>query len=68
VSSPSYTQVSRPALWTNKPFLAPFVEWSLRAEPAWANPVAWVHRELLQDFQFGNPLRGLTERSNKSMF
>jgi hypothetical protein len=68
VSSPAYTQVARPALWTNKPFLAPFVEWSLRAEPAWANPVAWVHRELLQDFQFGNPLRGLTERSNKSMF
>lgn len=59
VSSSAYSQVARPALWTEKPFLAPFVEWSLRAEPAWARQVAWVHRALLHDFEFGNPLRHL---------
>ncbi len=52
VDSPGYSQVARPALWQAKPFLAPFVEWSLRAEPAWSDPVAWVHRELLRDFDF----------------
>ncbi len=52
VDSPGYSQVARPALWQDKPFLAPFVEWSLRAEPAWSDPVAWVHRELLGDFDF----------------
>ncbi len=52
VDSPGYSQVARPALWQEKPFLAPFVEWSLRAEPAWSDPVAWVHRELLGDFDF----------------
>jgi hypothetical protein len=52
VDSPGYSQVARPALWQAKPFLAPFVEWSLRAEPAWSDPVAWVHRELLGDFDF----------------
>ena len=55
VESPGYSQVARPALWEVKPFLAPFVEWSLRAEPAWSDPVAWVHRELLRDFDFRNP-------------
>lgn len=52
VDSPGYSQVARPALWQDKPFLAPFVEWSLRAEPAWSDPVTWVHRELLRDFDF----------------
>ncbi len=52
VDSPGYRQVARPALWQDKPFLAPFVEWSLRAEPAWSDPLAWVHRELLGDFDF----------------
>jgi hypothetical protein len=55
VDSPGYSQVARPALWQNKPFLAPFVEWSLRAEPAWSDPVAWVHRALLADFDFREP-------------
>lgn len=54
VQSPGYQQVARTALWQEKPFLAPFVEWSLRAEPAWSDPVAWVHSELLQGFQFVN--------------
>lgn len=54
IDSPGYRQVARPALWQDKPFLAPFVEWSLRAEPAWFDPVAWVHRELLGDFEFSD--------------
>jgi len=57
VESPGYSQVARPALWQGKPFLAPFVDWSLRAEPAWSDPVAWVHRELLRDFDFSDPWR-----------
>ncbi len=57
VQSPGYSQVARPALWQAKPFLAPFVDWSVRAEPAWANPVAWVHQELLRDFDFRAPWR-----------
>lgn len=57
VESPGYSQVARPALWQGQPFLAPFVDWSLRAEPAWSDPVAWVHRELLRDFDFRDPWR-----------
>jgi len=57
VQSTGYSQVARPALWQAKPFLAPFVDWSVRAEPAWANPVAWVHQELLRDFDFKAPWR-----------
>lgn len=56
-ASPAYRLVASPALWTDKPYLAPFVEWSVRAEPAWADPVAWVHRALLQDFEFRVPFR-----------
>jgi hypothetical protein len=33
------------------------VEWSVRAEPAWADSVAWVHSALLQDFEFKVPFR-----------
>lgn len=55
VQSPGYSLVARPALWQGKPFLAPFVEWSLRAEPAWSDPVAWVHKVLLADFDFRDP-------------
>lgn len=61
VESAGYTNVARPALWQQKPFLAPFVDWSLRAEPAWSDPVAWVHRELLADFRFRDPLKPLLE-------
>lgn len=63
VASPGYSKVARPALWQQKPFLAPFVEWSLRAEPAWSDPVAWVHRELLRGFRFSDPLKPLLEPS-----
>jgi hypothetical protein len=56
-SSPAYQRVASPALWADKPYLAPFVEWSVRAEPAWADSVAWVHRALLQDFEFKVPFR-----------
>lgn len=55
IASPGYTQVARPALWMDQPLLAPFVEWSLRAEPVWSSPVAWVHQGLLRDFDFRNP-------------
>ena len=57
--SPAYSQVASPALWADKPYLAPFVEWSVRAEPAWADSVAWVHSALLQDFEFTFPWRHL---------
>lgn len=56
-TSPAYQRVASPALWADKPYLAPFVEWSVRAEPAWADSVAWVHRALLQDFEFKMPFR-----------
>jgi hypothetical protein len=52
VASSGYSQIARVALWQEKPFLAPFVEWSLRAEPAWTDPIAWLHQQLLQDFPF----------------
>jgi len=52
VASSGYGEVARVALWQEKPFLAPFVEWSLRAEPAWADPIAWLHQRVLQDFPF----------------
>lgn len=58
-TSPAYTRVASPALWADKPYLAPFVEWSVRAEPAWADSVAWVHVALLQDFEFKVPFRHL---------
>lgn len=56
-TSPAYQLVASPALWADKPYLAPFVEWSVRAEPAWADSVAWVHSALLQDFEFKVPFR-----------
>jgi hypothetical protein len=56
VQSGGYNEVARPALWHGKPFLAPFVDWSLRAEPAWLDPVAWVHHQLLRDFEFHIPV------------
>ena len=56
-ASAAYRLVASPALWIDQPYLAPFVEWSVRAEPAWADSVAWVHRALLQDFEFKVPFR-----------
>lgn len=58
-NSAAYQQVASPALWQEKPYLAPFVEWSVRAEPAWADPVAWLHSSLLQNFEFRVPFRGI---------
>jgi len=63
VDSPGYSQVARPALYQDKPFLAIFVDWSVRAEPAWSDPVAWVHRHLLGSFGFQDPVRELTGSS-----
>lgn len=53
--SPGYREVAQPALWQSQPLLAPFVEWSLRAELAWSDPVAWVHQHLLGDYDFRVP-------------
>lgn len=61
-TSPAYQRVASPALWADKPYLAPFVEWSVRAEPAWADSVAWVHSALLQDFEFTMPFRHILGR------
>lgn len=58
-TSAAYQRVASPALWQDKPYLAPFVEWSVRAEPAWADPVAWLHSTLLQNFEFRMPVRGI---------
>lgn len=58
-ASPAYRLVASPALWAEKPYLAPFVEWSVRAEPAWADSLAWVHSALLQDFEFKAPFRDI---------
>lgn len=63
-NSPAYKLVASPALWADKPYLAPFVEWSVRAEPAWADSVAWVHRALLQDFEFTVPFRAFFRSEN----
>lgn len=62
VASSGYAEVARVALWQEKPFLAPFVEWSLRAEPAWADPVAWLHQQVLQDFTFEDLISQSVER------
>lgn len=64
VDSPGYSQVARPALYQSKPFLAVFVDWSVRAEPAWSAPLAWVHHQLLGGFRFHNPIRELMGKSS----
>lgn len=53
--SAAYREVARPALWQEQPFLAPLVDWSLHAEPAWADPLAWVHQALMGGFEFRDP-------------
>ncbi len=53
LQSPGYREVARPALRTEQPLLAPFVEWSLRAEPAWQAPTRWLHQTLLGSYGFG---------------
>ena len=62
VASSGYGEVARVALWQEKPFLAPFVEWSLRAEPAWADPIAWLHQRVLQDFPFEDLINQSVDR------
>ncbi len=62
VASSGYGEVARVALWQEKPFLAPFVEWSLRAEPAWADPIAWLHQRVLQDFPFEDLINRTVDR------
>ncbi len=50
-----FREVARPALRAEQPLLAPFVEWSLRAEPAWHGATRWVHLNLLGDYGFRRP-------------
>ena len=58
--SQAYVAVARPALRTEQPLLAPFVEWSLRAEPAWHEATRWLHQQLLGGYGFRKP--SLAER------
>ncbi len=59
VQTAGYRQVARPALWVEQPMLWPFVELSLRAEPAWYAPTRWMHQSLLGGYGFKRlPLPG----------
>lgn len=52
VQTTGYRQVAGPALRAEQPMLWPFVEWSLRAEPAWHAPTRWIHQRLLGGYGF----------------
>lgn len=55
VESRGYREVARPALRSAQPLLAPFVEWSLRAAPAWRDPTRWLHQVVLGGYGFERP-------------
>ena len=38
-----------------QPLLSPFVEWSLRTQPAWQEPTRWLHETLLVNYAFRRP-------------
>jgi hypothetical protein len=48
----AYTETTRPLLRANQPVLAPFVEWSLRAQPTWQGPTGWMHDHLMAAYGF----------------
>lgn len=52
VESKGYREVARPALRAEQPLLSPFVEWSLRAVPAWQGTTRWMHETLLRGYGF----------------
>jgi hypothetical protein len=54
-SAPGYRELARPSLRASQPLLAPFVEWTLRAQPAWQQVTGWMHRHLLGDYAFRDP-------------
>lgn len=55
VETSGYREVTRPALRSEQPLLAPFVEWSLRAEPVWNKTNRWLHQVLLDGYAFRKP-------------
>ena len=50
-----YADITRPALRSAQPLLSPFVEWSLRTQPAWQGPTRWLHETLLANYAFRRP-------------
>ncbi|MEI7786797.1 MAG: hypothetical protein WCK08_20605 [Betaproteobacteria bacterium] len=52
-SASAYPEIARPTLRANQPLLAPFVEWTLRAQPAWQSSTGWMHDHLLGGYAFG---------------
>jgi hypothetical protein len=50
-----YAEITRPALRSAQPLLSPFVEWSLRTQPAWQEPTRWLHETLLANYAFRRP-------------
>ena len=51
-SATAYTEVARPSLRASQPLLAPFVEWTLRAQPAWQSSTGWMHDHLMGGYAF----------------
>jgi hypothetical protein len=51
----AYREITRPSLRAAQPLLWPFVEWSLRAQPAWQEPTRWLHETLLSNYGFRLP-------------
>ena len=51
----AYAEITRPALRSAQPLLSPFVEWSLRTQPAWQEPTRWLHETLLANYAFRRP-------------
>lgn len=52
LSASAYPELARPTLRANQPVLAPFVEWTLRAQPAWQATTGWMHEHLLAGYAF----------------
>ncbi len=52
-SEGAYPEIARPTLRANQPLLAPFVEWTLQAQPAWQALTGWMHDRLLAGYAFG---------------
>jgi hypothetical protein len=53
ITQSAYPEVARPTLRANQPLLAPFVEWTLQAQPAWQASTGWMHDHLLAGYAFG---------------
>ena len=51
-SATAYPELARPSLRASQPLLAPFVEWTLRAQPTWQSSTGWMHEHLLGGYAF----------------